>query len=150
MNKLTWPLCTGLSGTTAGMSSGMLISALAAELTGNLETWTQRSTKCGQSQSRVAECGTKIKAHHATIGTNNAAQTATRVIVRQESKNGGEQEAAIPLTGGFVRSVMVRVQFFFTAFRRRGRHLFGSWGNSLEPDDKLADFRVVSPWTGDR
>ncbi|KAA8592447.1 hypothetical protein FQN60_017902 [Etheostoma spectabile] len=33
-----------------------------------------------------------------------------------------------PLTGGFVRSVMVRVQLLFTHFCRRGRHVFASWG----------------------
>lgn len=63
---------------------------------------------------------------------------ALQNIVREESENGGEQEAAIPLTGGLVRSVMVRVQLFFTAFCRRGRHVFRSWGNSLE-SDKEAD-----------
>lgn len=63
---------------------------------------------------------------------------ALQNIVIEESENGGEQEAAIPLTGGLVRSVMVRVQLFFTAFCRRGRHVFRSWSNSLERD-KEAD-----------
>lgn len=58
-------------------------------------------------------------------------------MLREESENGGEQEAAIPLTGGFVRSVMVRVQLLFTRFCRRGRHVFASWEN-LQASERIS------------
>lgn len=65
-----------------------------------------------------------IKKHSTQhIGRNKVSRCiAKKIIFGEESENGGEQEAAIPLTGGLVRSVMVRVQLFFTAFCRRGRH----------------------------
>lgn len=78
----------------------------------------------------------KIKAIH-TIIINNIAPLGNANYVREESENGGEQEAAIPLTGGFVRSVMVRVQLLFTHFCRRGRHVFASSGN-LQTSEKIA------------
>lgn len=80
----------------------------------------------------------KIKEIH-TI-TNNVEPRGNINYIREESENGGEQEAAIPLTGGFVRSVMVRVEILFTDFCRRGRHIFASWGNSQEYDKKADRF----------
>lgn len=87
----------------------MLMGALAAKLTVMLETRTQRRNKCSRCRkSKWAECrAKKIKVDHATIGTNSAPRGIAKINVREESENGGEQEAAIPLTGGLVRSVMV-------------------------------------------
>ena len=78
----------------------------------------------------------KNKAIH-TIIINSIAPFGNANYVREESENGGEQEAAIPLTGGFVRSVMVRVQLLFTHFCRRGRHVFASWVN-LQTSGEIA------------
>lgn len=121
----------------------MLINALAGELTALLEMWIHTATTAVNRKLNHGALS-KIKVIYTIIIKNNAPYGNAN-YVREESENGGEQEAAIPLTGGFVRSVMVRVQLLFTDFCRRGRHVFESWSNLHKPDKKLVDLNVVSP-----
>lgn len=116
----------------------MLINAFAAELTALLEMWIHTTTAAVKRKLSHGALS-KIKTIY-TIIINNNAPHGNANNVREESENGGEQEAAIPLTGGFVRSVMVRVQLFFTDFCRRGRHVFGSKSNLQKPDKKAGWF----------
>lgn len=86
----------------------MLMGALAAKLTATLETRTQRSTKCSRCRkSKWAECRAKKSKRTTQQLVRIRRPAALQNNVREESENGGEQEAAIPLTGGLVRSVMV-------------------------------------------
>lgn len=83
----------------------MLINELAPELRALPERRAQKSRSCRRPKPRADNVEKNKSNSHV-----NCLKTAARGnanYVREESENGGEQEAAIPLTGGFVRSVMV-------------------------------------------
>lgn len=62
---------------------------------------------------------------------------AMQIMLEKKVKMAVNRRPPFPLTGGFVRSVMVRVQLLFTHFCRRGRHVFASWGN-LQTSERIA------------
>lgn len=115
----------------------MLAGALAAApVADNI-----KSTAAAAEETRQKHAETQNTAKNKSQ-RNQKVRREDESSVKEESENGAERQAAIPLTGGLVRSVMVRVQLLFTGFRRRGRHVSAGRSNVEASGKQPASFTV--------